>query len=187
MESMGCLARDLPRTRIQVHDGRRRIGLVFWVQRRRLPGWNVFWKRFGKEFERTAAGLDGTAFRQQEAEGSGIRQAGAERTSPERAGVEPMGVAETILQQSGGLSMAWEWEAGLRSRIFRLRRPNIWARLHYGLDKDGVYSPKIELRGRRELKKLCLAGIPVSSCPPLLGESPAIDWALIPYGFEEMA
>ena len=98
-----------------------------------------------------------------------------------------MGVAETILQQSGGLSMAWEWEAGLRSRIFRLRRPNIWARLHYGLDKDGVYSPKIEARGRRELKKLCLAGIPVSSCPPLLGESPAIDWALIPYGFEEMA
>ena len=83
--------------------------------------------------------------------------------------------------------MAWEWEAGLRSRIFRLQRPNIWARLHYGLDKDGVYSPKIEARGRRELKKLCLAGIPVSSCPPLLGESTAIDWALIPYGFEEMA
>ena len=182
---MGCLARDLPRTRIQVHDGRRRIGLVFWVQRRRLPGWNAFWKRFGKDFERAAAGLDGTAFRQQEAEGAGAWQAGAERTSPERAGVEPMGVAETILQQSGRLSMAWEWEAGLRSRIFRLRRPNIWARLHYGLDKDGVYSPKIKARGRRQFKKLCLAGIPVSSWPSVMDA--AIDCALIPCGFEEIA
>ena len=49
--------------------------------------------------------------------------------------------------------MAWEWEAGLRSRIFRLRRPNIWARLHYGLDKDGVYSPKIEARGRAAVQE----------------------------------
>ena len=80
--------------------------------------------------------------------------------------------------------MAWEWETGLRSRIFRLRRPNIWARLHYGLDKDGVYSPKIEARGRRQFKKLCLAGIPVSSWPSVMDA--AIDCALIPCGFEEL-
>ena len=42
---------------------------------------------------------------------------------------------------------------------------------------------------------MCLAGIPVSSWPPLLGslpgkdegESSGIDWALIPFGFEKLA
>ena len=83
----------------------------------------------------------------------------------------------------------------MRSRIFRLRRPNIWQRLQYGLYRDGTYSPELEVRGRRELKRMCLAGIPVSSWPPLLGslpgkdegESSGIDWALIPFGFEKLA
>jgi hypothetical protein len=184
MESLGCSTRELPRTRIQVHDGHRRIGLVFWVQRRRIPGWKGFWKRFRKEFERMAAGLEPTGLEHTDVTGLGqtaLGQVGLEQAGLDGA-LTPVPVA------------ARERETGLRSRIFRLRRPNIWARLHYGLDRDGIYSPTLEARGRRELKKLCLAGIPVSTWPPLLGsalgngesESPGIDWALIPFGFGKM-
>ena len=157
LDSRGEDTGILPRTRIQFHDPYRRIGLAFWIQRRRVPSWKGFWRRHGREFERIAMGLEG-----------------AWRPAPEAA---------------------WEWEQALRSRIFRLRRPNIWQRLQYGLYRDGTYSPELEVRGRRELKRMCLAGIPVSSWPPLLGslprkdegESSGIDWALIPFGFEKLA
>ena len=201
MESIGCCAKDLPRTRIQVHDGRRRIGVVFWVQRRRIPGWNGFWKRFGSEFRRAAAGVDKAA-----SGGTGVEQArvfddarqggaghlgesnsgqtGSEQTGPEEAQRQR---AAAQMGASTALAAALEWESGLRSRIFHLRRPNIWARLQYGLDRDGVYSPALEVQGSRELKKLCLAGVPVSSWPGLLGNSPTINWGLIPFGFGKPA
>jgi hypothetical protein len=189
MESLGCPTRELPRTRIQVHDGHRRIGLVFWVQRRRIPGWKGFWKRFGKQFEKMAAGFEPTRLEHTGVQGPG--QVGLGQVGPDQAGLKPAALEGALAPVP---TAAWEWETGLRSRIFRLRRPNIWARLHYGLDRDGIYSPTLEARGRRELKKLCLAGIPVSSWPPLLGsslgngesESPGIDWALIPFGFGKL-
>lgn len=69
------------------------------VQRRRIPAWETFWKRYGKQLERIAAGLE----------------------------------------QAWAPGAAWEWEHGLLSRIFRLRRPNIWQRLQYSLDRHGGY------------------------------------------------
>jgi hypothetical protein len=204
LESIGCHARDLSQGPIQVQDGRRRIGLVFWFQRRRMHpqnsaelSFNEFWQRFGKGFRRLAAALDRTLFagpKGTRMEPQGPEAAGREQTG----GREETGLRGTVFERLAALAGLGEWETGLRSRIFRLRRPNIWARLHYGLDRDGTYSPTLEARGRRELKKLCLAGIPVSSPPPLLGEtlggspgngqseSPGIDWTLIPFGFEKM-
>ena len=227
LESVGCDSRDLSQDPVRVHDGRRRIGLVFWRQRRRMhrrgahgspdASFHQFWERFGDGFRRLAVALDQAATGQAGSGQAGSGTPGADGTDPERtgrrwtgappegpwrAGAEGPGAEGlrerteewtgevrfkgSIFERLAALAGLGEWESGWRSRIFRLRRPNIWARLHYGLDKDGVYSPQIEARGRRELKKLCLAGIPVSSCPSVIDERLVPDPTLIPYGFETM-
>ena len=215
LESEGLDARDLSQAPILVQDGRRRIGLVLWRQRRRMraggPGdcsFNEFWKRFGNGFRRMAADLDRAA-RGQAGSGQAAGSPGAQGTGPRQtarqwAGTGPapwwacpqgrlegrgewmgeMGFRGSIFEHLAGLAGLGEWETGWRSRIFRLRQPNIWAQLHYGLDRNGVHSPEIEAKGRRELKKLCLAGIPVSRCPSIFDESLVPDPSLIPYGFE---
>src|SRR6516162_9453048 len=55
-------------------------------------------------------------------------QTGSEQTGPEEAQRQR---AAAQMGASTALAAALEWESGLRSRIFHLRRPNIWARLQY--------------------------------------------------------
>ena len=207
LESEGLDARDLSQGPILVQDGRRRIGLVFWRQRRRMrpggPGdgsFNEFWKRFGNGFRRLTVALDRSGFGAAGAEGAGPGRIGPQWTGAGPSGpwwacsqgkregtgegTGEMGFRGSIFEHLTSLAGLGEWEAGWRSRIFHLRQPNIWARLHYGVDRDGVYSPQIEARGRRELKKLCLAGIAVSSWPSVMDERLVPDPTLIPYGFE---
>ena len=89
------------RTRIRVEDPYRRVGVVFWVQRRRY--WNP--PRLG-------------------------------RAAP---GLERVPAAEEFRAL----------EAGLRSLVFRMRKPRNWEERHrYGLDREGNFSPELYLAYR---------------------------------------
>ena len=217
LESVSCDARDLSPRPVLIEDGRQRIGVIFWRQRRRMRprgagdcSFYDFWKRFRKAFPsalcQTASGEAGFGRVDcSEVESTDPGSVGAQPAGPHWAGSDwaeewppgwpdfdatdmgPAGFNGSIFGNLASLAGLGEWETGVRSRIFRLRRPNIWAQLRFGLDRDGVYSREVEAKGRRELKKLCLAGIPVSRCPSVLDESLVPDPSLIPYGFEREA
>ena len=97
-------ARLTVRTGIQAKDYRRRIGLVFWVQRRTCPR-------------------------------------------------KPVGPN----QQSRLAPNPCDLEDGVRCWVHRLRKPRWIERIHYSLDREGIYRPELEAEHWREWPELCRA------------------------------
>jgi hypothetical protein len=126
-------ARCTLRTRIVVKDYRRRIGLVFWVQRRPSPAGSLRRNRCGWTSAEPEGGIGN---------GSG---AGNRSGIGGVAGL-PRRLPDQVLHRL---------EDSVRCWVHRLARPRLEERIRYSLDRDGVHRPELEAEHWRDWPELC--------------------------------
>ena len=123
------------RTRIVAKDYLRRVGVVFWVQRRRSPAGSLRrnrpdwpgWEACAKN--RSGNGADGS-----------------DRIRGRDCGRGPGRLPNQVTDRL---------EDGIRSWVHRLRRPRLEERIRCSLDHYGVYRPELEAQHLRDWPELC--------------------------------
>jgi hypothetical protein len=134
------------RTRIAVKDYRRRIGLVFWVQRRGSPATPL--RRNQPRCAVSTAGLDPYREPTYDPGLAGDCQSGCGRVSENQSDTWKGAEAQRRMR-------ADRLGDGVRCWVHRLRKPRLEERIRYSLDHAGIHRPELEAQHWRQWPELC--------------------------------